>query len=264
MNVIERGEGPPLVVIPGLQGRWAYIRPAIEGLSASFRVITFDLCDEPSSAFAFKEALGFQNYVDQVRVTLDRCGIERSIVCGISFGGLVALHFASSHPDRTERLVLTSTPGPGWHLRRRHEIYARLPYVFGPVFLAETPLRLRRELAAAFPDRLARWRFAGSQLALLVRAPLSIARMADRARLISTIDMAADCSRITAPTLIVSGERGLDHVVSVDGSIGYLSKIRGSRSVVLERSGHLGAITRPAAFAAAIRDFAAGPARDVA
>jgi hypothetical protein len=39
-----------------------------------------------------------------------------------------------------------------WRLRRRHEIYSRVPWLFGPLFLAESPWRLRAELAAALPD----------------------------------------------------------------------------------------------------------------
>ena len=82
--------------------------------------------------------------------------------------------------------------------------------------------------------------------------------MAGRARMIATIDAAAECARISAPTLIVTGERPLDHVVSVDNSVGYVSLIRGARGVVLERTGHLGSITRPADFAAIVREFAGG------
>jgi 3-oxoadipate enol-lactonase len=261
MRIVDRGEGPALVLIPGIQGRWEYIGPAVEALASSFRVITFALCDEPGADLEFDASRGFDNYVDQVRGALDRCGIDRAIVCGISFGGLVALRFAAAHPDRTACLILASTPGPGWHLRRRHEIYARLPYVLGPLFLAETPWRLRREMAAAFPGRLARWRFAGSQLMTLMRAPLSLSRMACRARMIGTIDATAECARITLPTLVVTGERALDHVVSVDASTGYVSLIRDSRGVVLERTGHLGSITRPREFATLVHDFAERHAR---
>jgi pimeloyl-ACP methyl ester carboxylesterase len=247
-----------LVLIPGIQGRWEYVRPSVDALSSAFRVITFPLCDEPSADFAFDSSRGFGSYVEQVRAALDQRGVERAIVCGISFGGLVALHFASAHPDRTGGLVLASTPGPEWHLRRRHEIYARLPYLLGPLFLAETPWRLRRETAAAFPEMPARLQFAGLQLRTLFAAPLSLARMAGRARMVATCDAVAACARITAPTLVVTGEPALDHVVPVDASIAYLSLIRGARGVVLERTGHLGSITRPAAFAAIVRDFAAG------
>jgi pimeloyl-ACP methyl ester carboxylesterase len=257
VRIVEQGGGPALVLIPGIQGRWEYIRPAVDALSSAFRVMTFPLCDEPSADFAFDSSGGLHCYVEQVRAALDQCRVERAIVCGISFGGLVALRFAAAHPDRTRGLVLASTPGPGWHLRRRHEIYARLPYLLGPLFLAETPWRLRLEMAAAFPGVPARLHFARSQLRTLLSAPLSFARMAGRARMLATIDTAADCAHITAPTLVVTGERALDHVVPVDGSMGYVSRIRGARGVVLEQTGHLGSITRPADFAEIIRDFAA-------
>ena len=177
-------------------------------------------------------------------------------MCGISFGGLIARHFAATHPERTRALVLASTPGPGWHLRRRHEVYVRLPYLLGPLFLAETPWRLRREMSVAFPEPSARIRFIGLQLGTLLSAPLSLSRMAGRARMIATLDATADCARIAAPTLILTGEHGLDHVVPVAGSIDYVSSIRGARSVVLERTGHLGSLTRPAEFAAIVREFA--------
>jgi 3-oxoadipate enol-lactonase len=264
MNLIDKGAGPALVVIPGIQGRWEYLTAAVNALSRQFRVITFPLCDEPSSGDAFEPAPTVDAYVEQVRQALDDCAVDSAIVCGISFGGLIALRFAAVYPTRTAGLVLASVPGPAWHLRRRHEIYARLPYVFGPVFLAEAPWRLRREMAASFPAVAARWQFASSQIRTLMKAPLSLARMGRRARLIGRLNLARDCDRVSAPTLVVTGERGLDHVVSVDYSNGYLSLIRGAQGVVLERTGHLGAITRPEQFAAIVRDFADRRTREVA
>jgi pimeloyl-ACP methyl ester carboxylesterase len=72
------------------------------------------------------------------------------------------------------------------------------------------------------------------------------------------MDVGPDCERITAPTLIVTGERGLDHVVPVDGSTAYVTRIRNAHAVVLERTGHLGTITRPEAFTDVVREFMAG------
>lgn len=255
MHIFEQGSGDPLLLIPGLQGRWEYLRPAIDALSVSFRVITFHLCGERASGETIDRACGMDNYTRQAIGALDRCGIDRAVVCGISFGGLVALRVAAYCPDRTSALILASTPGPGWHLRRHHELYARFPYLFAPVFLAGAPRRLRAELAAAFPSRTARRRFARSQLRLLLRAPLSVGRMAERARMIATGDVAADCGRVTAPTLVITGDPRLDHVVSARGSVGYVTLIRGARGATLERTGHLGSITRPDAFAAIVREF---------
>ena len=228
MRIIDRGAGPALVLIPGIQGRWEYIGPVVDALASAFRVITFR---------ALRRA-GVRSRVRRARegsITMwSRCA-ARWIDAGstgrssAAFRSAASSRFASPPRTRTGPAASFSPrrPGPGWHLRRRHEIYARLPYVLGPLFLAETPWRLRRELAAAFPDRAARWRFAGSQLMTLVRAPLSLSRMASRARMIGTIDAAAECARITVPTLVVTGERELDHVVSVDASTGYVSLIRG-------------------------------------
>ena len=79
--------------------------------------------------------------------------------------------------------------------------------------------------------------------------------MAARARLIERLDMRADCARVSAPTLVVTGEAHLDHVVPAKGSTEYVQLIKGARSAILERTGHTGTMTRPDAFATLVRDF---------
>jgi pimeloyl-ACP methyl ester carboxylesterase len=247
MQIVDRGSGPPLVLIPGLQGRWEYMRHAVDALSSCFRVLTFSL-----------DADDLDGYARQVASVLSDKGLERAVICGVSFGGLVAVRFAASYPSRCEALVLASTPRPALRLRRRHQIYMRAPWIFGPVFLAESPFRLRPEVVAAIPDGRARRRFALAGLRTLVSAPVSLTRMAERARLITGADVGSDCERIIAPTLVVTGEPGLDHVVPVEGSSEYTRRIRNARAVVLERTGHLGSVTRPEAFCQIVREFVEG------
>jgi pimeloyl-ACP methyl ester carboxylesterase len=257
MRIVERGSGPPLVLIPGLQGRWEYARVTIEALARHFRVLSFSLADEPSADAPFDAAAGIDGLGDQVGHALDAQGLSRAVICGISFGGLVALNFASRFPSRTTALVLTSTPGPGMRLRRKHEIYTRIPWLFGPVFMIEAPFRARRELKASLPrfrDRVAMY---GTMMAAGVRAPLSPSRMAGRAQMIASYDAAEACRRIVSPTLVVTGEPGLDYVVSVDGSSEYARLIRGAERAVLERTGHQGTLTRPDAYADLVQSFVA-------
>lgn len=235
----------PLVLIPGIQGRWEYMRPAVDALSRHFDVRTFSL----------RGAETLDDYAAQVAGELDRGGIDRAVVCGVSFGGLVALRFAATRAARTHALVLASTPGPGWTLRKRHRIYARLPWVFGPLFLLESPWRLRAEIAAAMPDGRSRRAFKRATLRTACAAPLSLTEMAKRARLMTTVDVRDDCERITAPTLVVTGEPTLDHVVPAEGSSAYVGLIRGSRGHVLERTGHIGTVTRADAFSDVVNDF---------
>jgi hypothetical protein len=66
MNIIDRGTGTPVVLIPGIQGRWEWMAPAVDALAERCRVVTFSLADEPSSGFAADPARGIDNYLDQL------------------------------------------------------------------------------------------------------------------------------------------------------------------------------------------------------
>jgi pimeloyl-ACP methyl ester carboxylesterase len=261
MALIDRGIGSPLVLVPGLQGRWEYMRATVEALSAFFRVLTFPLCGERGSGRTVDPALGLDNFTAQIAEVLATKGLARATICGVSFGGRAALRFAATCPAATDALVLVSTPGPGYHLSRRHTIYARAPWLFGPLFLAETPFRLRTELRVALPDSRQRRAFGRDALRSLFTAPVSLSRMAARAQLLTSGDPAADCSRVIAPTLVVTGERELDHVVPADGTSEYVRLIPGARMAIIERTGHLGALTRADAFAAIVRGFVRDGAR---
>ena len=235
-----------LVLIPGIQGRWEFMQPAVDALSRHFRVLTFSLRNDARSV---------DDYTTQVTDTLDAAGVDRAVVVGVSFGGLVALRFAARHPARTRALVLASIPAPLLQLRRRQEWYARLPRLFGPVFLIETPWRLRAELRAAMPNGRDLLAFKWRAVRTAFTAPISFSQMATRARLMATTDLRADCAQVVSPTLVVTGEKHLDHVVPVDGTVEYTRLVAGARAAVLDRTGHAGTMTRPDAFARIVVDF---------
>lgn len=251
-RIVERGDGPPLVLVPGIQGRWEYSRGLVEALAATHRVITFSLCDERVPG---EKAPRIDVFAAQVDSALDRLGLARAIIVGVSFGGLVALRFAATRPERTRALVMVSAPGPRWHLRPRHDLYARLPWLFGPLFLAESPWRLRKEVQAALPEWRARRAYLREQLRTVLTAPVSLGRMAARARLIAGYDRRADCARVSAPTLIVMGDDALDHVTGMGGTAEYAGLVPGAALVQMEQTGHLGSVTRADACAAIIRRF---------
>jgi 3-oxoadipate enol-lactonase len=82
--------------------------------------------------------------------------------------------------------------------------------------------------------------------------------MARRVRLLEQLDLADDCSRITAPTLVLTGERALDRVVPLDSTRRYVDLIPGARYVMIERTGHLGVLTQPRQFARLVSNFVNG------
>jgi pimeloyl-ACP methyl ester carboxylesterase len=84
---------------------------------------------------------------------------------------------------------------------------------------------------------------------------MSPRRATERLRLVLKHDGVADGRRIAAPTLLLTGEPGLDRVVPPDETREYLRLVRGAEARVLERTGHIGLVTRPDAFAEIVVGF---------
>ena len=77
--MIDRGSGVPVVLIPGVQGRWEWMAPTVDALAKRCRVLTFSLCDEPTSGAAVDERAGFDAYLQQIEEALDRANVQRAI-----------------------------------------------------------------------------------------------------------------------------------------------------------------------------------------
>jgi pimeloyl-ACP methyl ester carboxylesterase len=252
---VELGQGRPLVLIPGIQGRWEWMRAAVDALANRFRVLTFSLAGEPGSGPAPRV---FDRHLQQVDAVLGRAAVDRAVICGVSYGGLVAVRYAARRPARVDRLVLVSTPAPGWQPNARVRQYADAPRSSALAFVAGAPARLSREIAAAIPGRAERLATTAGYLGSIVRYPGSARRMAARVRCLDGEEFTHDASHVAAPTLIITGEAALDRVVPVRGTREYLGLIRGAVGVTLENTGHIGLVTRPAAFADLIGRWCSG------
>jgi len=262
MNIIDRGTGPPVVVIPGIQGRWEWMEPAITALAERGRAITFSLADEPSARAPFSEKAGFDNYVEQVRAALDQRGLERAAICGVSYGGLIAAMFAARYPERTSSLILVSALPPSWRPDARVAFYTRFPWLLTPLFCLAS-LRLYQEFAAA-NDTWLRGIQAASAAGLNVLLHMfHPARMARRVHLLSSLfgkedeqrRIEAELRSVKVHTLIVTGEDALERVVPPSSTRQYLTLWPHARTMTLARTGHLGLITRSAEFATLVSRF---------
>jgi len=260
MRIVDRGTGTPLVLIPGIQGRWEYLRDVVDELSTKHRVLTCSLPDDRH--FLGEDVHPLDGFVRAVEQMLDARGVQRAVLCGVSFGGRIALRFAAQHPARTAALVLVSTPGPQWHLRESHRRFARSPWLSFPAFLAGASDRMRREVRFALPRTRDRLRFFLKMTSLAITAPSSPARMAARALMIDGASCLDDCALVRCQTLVLNGEPELDHVVPVDGSSEYGSRITHASNATLKGTGHQGPLLRPAEFARIITDFVASVSLD--
>ncbi len=252
--MIDLGSGIPIVLIPGIQGRWEWVRPAVNALARRQRVVAFSLCDERTSGFDCEPARGFDNYVTQVTEAMDRAGLRSAVIAGISYGGLIASEFAARHPERVSRLVLVSALPPTWTPDARVRFYLKAPRLLSPLFVLTAPGRLRAEFAAAVPGVVRRLGVMAQHGLRAARAPMSPTLMARRVRWAEAYRF-ADPQAVQAPTLVITGEPDLDRIVPVAATRGYLDRLPSAEHVVLERTGHLGIVTRPDAFADTLERF---------
>jgi pimeloyl-ACP methyl ester carboxylesterase len=253
-GIVDKGSGTPIVLIPGLQGRWEWMRPTVDALAKQHRVITFSLCDERTSPFPCDPGKAFENYFEQVDLAFERAHLDKAVIAGVSYGGLIACEFAARRPERVSRLVLANALHKSWQPNPLQARFLRAPWLMSPLFVATAPRRMRAELVASFPRLLERLKFQTTFGFSVIGALASPAKMARR------IDWAshhqfADVHRIEAPTLIVTGEPELDRVVPVDVTRRYLDELHSATHIVLKRTGHNGLVTRPDEFADVLGRF---------
>ncbi len=94
--MFDRGQGPALVVVQGLHGRWEWMKPALIELAGRCRTISYSLSGDIGSGERPDPDQGFDNYLRQLDTILDVAGLARVALCGVSFGGFVALRYAAT------------------------------------------------------------------------------------------------------------------------------------------------------------------------
>jgi pimeloyl-ACP methyl ester carboxylesterase len=104
------GSGPVLVLAPGLTANAHSFDGLIHaGLDDAARVLALDLrgrgeSDQPPSGYAMDD------HARDVLALLDALGLERVVMGGHSFGGLLTYWLAANHPERVERCVVLDAP----------------------------------------------------------------------------------------------------------------------------------------------------------
>lgn len=241
--MIDIGRGPALVLIPGIQGRWEWMRPAIDALARNHRVFAFSLSDVAGDSPTFD---GWAQAIDDA---LDRSGVESAGVIGVSFGGQVAMHYAAVRPARVRALVLASTPSPRWRPDRRSAFYMRWPRLVMPLLAVRSVSRLLPEILAARATRRSGLALASEYAWRAIRYPLPATRMVRWVEAWLAIDLAGACRHIEAPTTLITGERELERVVPVESTLEIAQLIPHASHVTFPGTGHVGSVTRPDAFA---------------
>lgn len=105
------GRGPVVVLAPGLTANAHSFDGLIRaGLADAAHVIALDLrgrgeSDQPSSGYTMED------HARDVLGLLDALGLERVVMGGHSFGGLLTYWLAAHHPKRVDRCIVLDAPG---------------------------------------------------------------------------------------------------------------------------------------------------------
>ena len=110
LHVVERGSGAETIVLwPSILTDHRIYDEIVRRMSSRFR---FLLIDGPAHGQSEGPAQDFtmEACAAAMACVMDHVGLQRAIVGGTSWGGIVAAHLALAQPDRVKALILMNTP----------------------------------------------------------------------------------------------------------------------------------------------------------
>jgi 3-oxoadipate enol-lactonase len=230
------GEGPPLVLVPGLAGGFELLGPLARLLARDFTVMSYQLRGE-DDCFALRRRFGLPDLVEDLRELLDWLGLERPAVAGVSFGGVLALELAARWPSRLSALAVQ---GVGAWFEP-----SLLQQVAGQV-LAHYPLPPDSPFVNQFFNLFLGGRQRSASLVQFVtrlcwQTDQSV--MADRFRMVEGFDARGRLHHVRVPVVALAGDR--DVLVTPQSLAALANGVSGARRVRLDGCGHFAFVTRP-------------------
>jgi pimeloyl-ACP methyl ester carboxylesterase len=229
-----QGEGAAMALLEELADRGPVVAPVFPGFGASEGLEAID--DIEDASFHLLDLL-------------DRLGLDRVDLLGLSLGGWMAAELATRWPDRVRRLVLVNAMGLYVEGHPIKEIFGRpLDELAGDLYAdPDHPVaQMMRALAEVE-------RHPGEIPFELIRP--AIQAMAATAKIgwnpyLHNPKLRGRLPRITAPTLVVRG--GHDGIVPRAHAEVYAAGISGARLVDLDQAAHMATVECPAQVAALV------------
>ena len=220
----EEGAGPPLILVPGIDGTALFFYRQLPLLAKRFRVVTFPLPDESEGTM---DSLVQRLYELAARVG----GDQKVLLCGESFGGALSLSFGLAHPERLRGLViLNSFPAirQRWRMRLAPRLLRIVPW--GTMNLVRRLSRSRLHSPHTSPEDLSE--FLERSRAVGRRGYIR------RLEILRTYDLRERLVEIRVPTLFLAGD--LDHIVpSVEEAHFMAARMPHATVKVLRGYGHV-------------------------
>ncbi len=263
------GQGPPLVCHGGGPGFSALYLGDLAGLGGQLELVLLDPRGTGgSSRPADRGAYRIEDYVSDLEELRAHLGLERMHLLGHSHGGIVAMAYVARYPERIERLILASTLACS-SPEQLQALEAGMERHAGEPWYADARAALEAEEAGNFAsdEELAdlvirEFPFYFANYGEAERAYLDTLRgevpNADTLRLFNkeiweSFDLRPQLARITAPTLVITGQA--DFITGPVSAAEIGEGIAGAETVILPDTGHFISIEAPEAFRDAVLEF---------
>jgi 3-oxoadipate enol-lactonase len=236
------GEATPIIFLHGVGSDKGVWQPQLDHFASRRRAVAFDYPGYGESELV--EGATRDHFACAVLAAMDALEIERTHVCGLSLGGVIAIAMHAAAPIRCASLIIADSfavhpDGQAIHDRSvaasqsmtMHELAeARSGVLLGSAATQEVRAEVVETMAAIDP---AAYRIGA--------AAVWLADQRDRAR------------RIDIPTLVLVGEE--DGITPPSLSEELAALIPGSKLQRIANAGHLANAEQPEAFNAAIESF---------
>lgn len=184
---------------------------------------------------------------DDALTLLDKLGIERAVVAGVSMGGYTAMALTRIDPSRVAGLLLIDTQmsADDEAGKQKREETARAIEAKGPVHLVETllPKLLSSSAPAALKTRVAEW-IQSASVEALTGAVRGMALRSDSRDILA---------RFHGPTCVVVGAN--DTITPPEKAQAMADLLVGSQLEIVPNAAHLTQLEAPEAFNAIAQNF---------
>jgi 3-oxoadipate enol-lactonase len=237
------GSGPPIVFLHGVGSNRQTWREQLEEFSATHTAIAIDARGYGGSSTE-SDTISMASFAADTAAVIHAVAGGRAHVCGLSMGGIVALHLWRDHPEVVLSLVLADSWA--WHPAAAAGQDARLAAIDA------------NDMASLARIRMPAVYGPGAAPPLVERGVETFASLDKSVYRAATaelwgVDMRRVASSVTVPTLVLVGEH--DSVAPPNLSRELAELIPGARLVVIPDAGHLPNEENPAAFNQAVRTF---------
>jgi len=242
VNYKVAGEGPALLVLHGWGGSsdsWVALQKIIS--EEGFKVIVPDFPGFGKSVTP-PDVWSVGDYMDFILKFLEILQLDNFFLLGHSFGGRVAIKFATRYPEKLKSLILCDSAGIRGKPSAKARIIFLMAVIGNAVFSPKIMARFKDSARNVFYAFIRKRDYAKAN-----------GVMKETIKKVLGEDLLDDLSKIKTSTLIIWGEN--DKMVPVKYARVFREKIENAKLEIMPKVGHSPHIERPEKLAEIILKF---------